>query len=96
MAIALAKMLYDTVLQISSFKCARGIDPFDNHSQLFSKNRIFVTQSDIYKYMKKKTQHLSIRLTNQQYQKLIQVLKTERLTKSELVRLALSDYISEE
>jgi hypothetical protein len=48
MAIALAKMLYDTVLQISSFKCARGIDPFDKHSQLFSKNWVIVTQSDIY------------------------------------------------
>ncbi len=95
MAIALAKMLYDTVLQISSFKCARGIDPFDKHSQLFSKNWVFVTHSDIYRNMKKKTKHLSIRLTSQQYQTLIQVLKTERLTKSELVRLALADYISE-
>jgi metal-responsive CopG/Arc/MetJ family transcriptional regulator len=43
--------------------------------------------------MKKKTKHLSIRLTSQQYQKLIDVLKTERVTKSELVRLALADYL---
>jgi len=71
------------------------IDLFDKHSQLFSKKRVFVTQSDIYRNMKKKTQHLSIRLTSGQYQKLIQVLKTERITKSELVRLALADYIKE-
>ena len=44
---------------------------------------------------KKKTKHLSIRLTNQQYQRLIEVMKQERITKSELVRLALADYISE-
>jgi predicted DNA-binding protein len=46
--------------------------------------------------MKKKTKHLSIRLTNQQYQKLIDMLKTEGLTKSELVRLALTDYMTKE
>ncbi len=45
--------------------------------------------------MKKKTKHLSIRLTSLQYQKLIDVLKTERITKSELVRLALTDYLTD-
>lgn len=73
-----------------------GIDLFDKHSQIFLRNTDFVTQNDIYRNMKKKTQHLSIRLTSGQYQKLIQVLKTQRITKSELVRLALADYISEE
>ncbi len=42
---------------------------------------------------KNKTKHLSIRLSTQQYQKLIEILKKERITKSELVRLALTDYI---
>jgi hypothetical protein len=43
--------------------------------------------------MKKKTKHISIRLTSQQYKQLIEMLKSERITKSELVRLALADYI---
>jgi predicted DNA-binding protein len=43
--------------------------------------------------MKKKTEHLSIRLSSQQYHQLIAMLKTERITKSELVRLALTDYM---
>ena len=42
---------------------------------------------------KKKTKHLSIRLTNQQYIRLLEVLKHEKINKSELVRLALTDYI---
>lgn len=51
-------------------------------------------QQDIYRNMKrKKTKHLSIRLTNQQYQRLMEMLKSERITKSEFVRLALADYI---
>ena len=45
---------------------------------------------------KKKTKHLSIRLTSQQYQNLIEVLKQEKINKSELVRLALTDYISKQ
>jgi len=45
---------------------------------------------------KKKIKHLSIRLTNQQYQRLIEVLKHERINKSELVRLALTDYIEKD
>ncbi len=45
---------------------------------------------------RKKTKHLSIRLTNQQYQRLIEVLRQERITKSELVRLALTDYIEKD
>ena len=32
---------------------------------------------------KKKTKHISIRLTNQQYEKLIEVLKKEKLNKSQ-------------
>lgn len=43
---------------------------------------------------KKKTKHLSIRLTVQQYQNLIELLKKERITKSEVVRLALADYLT--
>lgn len=57
-------------------------------------NYVFVAQQDIFIDMKKKkTKHISIRLTGQQYQRLIEVLKQERVTKSELVRLALTDYI---
>lgn len=45
--------------------------------------------------MKKKTKFLSIRLTSQQYQRLLDMLKTESITKSELVRLALADYLEQ-
>jgi len=54
---------------------------------------VFVTHIFI-DMKRKKTKHLSIRLTNQQYQRLVEVLKQEKITKSELVRLALTDYIS--
>jgi predicted DNA-binding protein len=57
-------------------------------------NYDFVAQQDIFIDMKrKKTKHISIRLTDQQYQRLMEMLKSERITKSELVRLALADYL---
>ena len=42
---------------------------------------------------KRKTKHISIRLTNQQYNRLQETLKQGGLTKSEFVRLALTDYM---
>jgi len=60
----------------------------------FSKYGDFVAHQDIYKDMKKKTKHISIRLTSEQYKKLNDILKVEGLTKSELVRLALVQYES--
>ncbi len=75
-------------------ECVNRSDPIDNTRPFFKKNRDFVAQSYIYRYMKTKTKHISIRLTSKQHQRLIEMLKTENITKSEVVRLALTDYLT--
>jgi predicted DNA-binding protein len=43
--------------------------------------------------MKRQTEHLSIRLNFKQYKQILETLKKEGMTKSELVRLALANYL---
>jgi len=41
----------------------------------------------------KKSQHLTVRLSKKQLDRILAILKEEGMTKSELVRLALADYM---
>ena len=44
--------------------------------------------------MKKKSQHLSVRLSMKQYLRLKEMLQQTGMTKSQLIRLALTNYIT--
>jgi len=81
------------VLQNDPFAYLKDIDQFKTLTSFFLRSDIAL-RVDIYRYMKKKPHHISIRITKKQYNQLLGVLEMEGLTKSQLVRLALADFIS--